>query len=98
MDTLAYPHREHTDCTKGKVGPGLFCPYLSVPDHDHADKDNVDVGSQGVVVVDFIYLRTARGHEIINLTNQTEEREPRFQHTDPQTAVTLKKKDQKNRP
>ena len=56
MDTLAYPHREHTDCTKGKVGPGLFCPYLSVPDHDHAHKDNVDVGSQGVVVVDFIHL------------------------------------------
>ena len=54
----------------------MFCPYLSVPDHDHADQDNVDVGPQGLIVVDFIYLRTARGHELINRSNQTEESEP----------------------
>ena len=31
--------------------------HLSVPDHYHADKDNVDVGSQRLVVVDFINLK-----------------------------------------
>ena len=77
---------------KAKGGFGLFCPYLSVPDHDHADQDNVDVGSQWLVVVDFIHLRTARGHEIINLTNQTQESKPWIQHTNPPTAVTLCKK------
>ncbi len=36
-----------------------FCDiaHLSVPDHNHADEDNVDVGSQRFVVVDFIHLK-----------------------------------------
>lgn len=31
--------------------------HLSVPDHYHPDKDNVDVGSQRLIVVDFINLK-----------------------------------------
>lgn len=31
--------------------------HLSVPDHYHADKDNVDVGSQRFIMVDFINLK-----------------------------------------
>lgn len=32
-------------------------PHLSVADHYHSDQDNVDVGSQGFIVINFIHLK-----------------------------------------
>lgn len=41
--------------------------HLSVTNHDHADEDDVDVGSQGFIVVDFINLRGNEEHDILTI-------------------------------
>lgn len=38
--------------------------HLSVPDHYHADKDNVDVGTQRFIMVDFINLKGNEKHNV----------------------------------
>lgn len=43
--------------------------YLSVPDHYHANKDNVDVSSQRLIVVDFINLKWNQQHQSLIRVN-----------------------------
>lgn len=35
--------------------------HLRVPQHDHSDQHDVDVNTQGLIMVNFIHLRKKRG-------------------------------------
>lgn len=70
----------HKEYLKYKMKPLSLHPHLSVPDHYHADKDNVDVCSQRFVMIDFVDLSremketasvTERNEKIVGGKNDT---------------------------